>query len=132
MPVSPAQAFALVNGGNFASCLTLPREQTLQIFCTDEYRTGKGKVNEEAEVAWRFMGTTGIVACTAAVLADKACGAEDKKKLNGALAATSLINVGFFAANGTMKRDVKPAMRALNIAANMGVGAYALKEALGK
>ena len=93
MPVSPAQAFALVNGGtstsslprvrtpstveasgaedstktiadatsfslprvigNFASCLTLPREQTLQIFCTDEYRTGKGKVNEEAEVAVR-------------------------------------------------------------------------------
>ena len=43
------------------------------------------------------MGTTGIVACTAAVLADKACGAEDKKKLNGALAATSLINAGFFA-----------------------------------
>ena len=39
--------------GNFASCLTLPREQTLQIFCTDEYRTGKGKVNEEAEVAVR-------------------------------------------------------------------------------
>lgn len=78
------------------------------------------------------MGTTGIVACTAAVLADKACGAEDKKKLNGALAATSLINAGFFAANDTMKRDVKPAMRALNIATNLGVGAYALKEALGK
>ena len=78
------------------------------------------------------MGTTGIVACTAAVLADKACDAEDKKKLNGALAATSLINAGFFAANDTMKRDVKPAMRALNIATNLGVGAYALKEALGK
>ena len=27
------------------------------------------------------MGATGIVACTAAALADKACGAEDKKKL---------------------------------------------------
>ena len=96
MPVSPALAFSLANGGtsasslphartpysvevfggefnmsstkttadattfslprvvgNFASCLTLPREQTLQIFCTDEYRTGKGKVNEEAEVAVR-------------------------------------------------------------------------------
>ena len=54
------------------------------------------------------MGTTGIVACTAAVLADKACGAEDKKKLNGALAATSLINAGFFAANDTMKRTSSP------------------------
>jgi hypothetical protein len=96
MPVSPALAFAVVNGGtstsslprvrtpssveipfntgshsstttiadatsfslprvtgNFASCLTLPREQTLQIFCTDEYRKGAGKVNEEAEVAVR-------------------------------------------------------------------------------
>ena len=97
MPVSPAQAFALVNGGtstsslprvrtpstveasgaedstktiadatsfslprvigNFASCLTLPREQTLQIFCTDEYRKGAGKVNEEAEVAVRLHPT---------------------------------------------------------------------------
>ena len=78
------------------------------------------------------MGTAGIVACTAAVLADKACGAEDKKKLNGALAATSFINAGFFATNNTMKNDVKPAMRALNIATNLGIGAYALKEALGK
>ena len=26
------------------------------------------------------MGATGIVACTAAALADKSCGAEDKKK----------------------------------------------------
>lgn len=132
MPVSPALAFAAVNGGNFASCLTLPREQTLQIFCTDEYRKGAGKVNEEAEVAWRFMGATGIVACTAAVLADKGLGAEDKKKLNGAIAATSLINAGLFATNSTMQNDVKPAMRAMNIATNLGIGAYALKEALGK
>ena len=43
--------------GNFASCLTLPREQTLQIFCTDEYRKGAGKVNEEAEVAVRLHPT---------------------------------------------------------------------------
>ena len=78
------------------------------------------------------MGATGIVACTAAALADKACGAEDKKKLNGAVAATSLLTAGFFATNDTMKRDVKPAMRALNIATNLGVGAYAIKEALGK
>ena len=78
------------------------------------------------------MGATGIVACTAAALADKACGAEDKKKLNGADAATSLLNAGFLATNDTMKRDVKPAMRALNIATNLGVGAYAIKEALGK
>ena len=78
------------------------------------------------------MGATGIVACTAAVLADKGLGAEDKKKLNGAVAATSLLNAGFFATNDTMKRDVKPAMRALNIATNLGVGAYAIKEALGK
>ena len=78
------------------------------------------------------MGATGIVACTAAALADKACGAEDKQKLNGAVAATPGINAGFFATNDTMKRDVKPAMRALNIATNLGVGAYAIKEALGK
>ena len=78
------------------------------------------------------MGTTGIVACTAAVLADKACGAEDKKKLNGAIAASSLINAGLFATNSTMQNDVKPAMRAMNIATNLGIGAYALKEALGK
>ena len=39
---------------------------------------------------------------------------------------------GFFATNITMKNDVKPAMRALNIATNLGIGAYALKEALGK
>jgi hypothetical protein len=118
--------------GNFVSCLTLPREQTLQIFCTDAYRTGAGKVNGEAEVAWRFMGATGMVACTAAVLAEKHCSAEDKKKLNGAIAATSFINAGLFAANGTMQTDVKPAMRALNIASNAAIGAYALKEMLRK
>ena len=43
-----------------------------------------------------------------------------------------VVNAGFFATNGTMKNDVKPAMRALNIATNLGIGAYALKEALGK
>ena len=78
------------------------------------------------------MGATGIVACTAAALADKSCGAEDKQKLNGAIAATSLINAGFFATNAVMKEDVKPAIRALNIASNLGIGAYALKEALGE
>ena len=78
------------------------------------------------------MGATGIVACTAAVLADKGLGAEDKKKLNGAIAASSLINAGLFATNSTMQNDVKPAMRAMNIATNLGIGAYALKEALGK
>jgi hypothetical protein len=132
MPVTPALAFTLAQGGNFVSCLTLPREQTLQIFCTDAYRTGAGKVNGEAEVAWRFMGATGLVACTAAVLAEKHCSAEDKKKLNGAIAATSFINAGLFAANGTMQTDVKPAMRALNIASNAAIGAYALKEMLRK
>ena len=78
------------------------------------------------------MGATGIVACTAAVFADKGLGAEDKKKLNGAVAATSLINAGLFATNSTMQNDVKPAIRAMNIATNLGIGAYALKEALGK
>ena len=78
------------------------------------------------------MGACGIVACTAATLADKSCGAEDKKKLNGAVAATSLINAGLFATNSTMQNDVKPAMRAMNIATNLGIGAYALKEVLGK
>ena len=78
------------------------------------------------------MGSCGIVACTAAVLADKGLGAEDKKKLNGAIAASSLINAGLFATNSTMQSDVKPAMRAMNIATNLGIGAYALKEALGK
>jgi|TARA_B110000971_G_C19607677_1_gene318931 hypothetical protein len=77
----------------------LPREQTLQTFCTDEYRNDAGKINAEAEVAWRFMGATGIIACTGAVLAERACGAEGKKKLNGAIAATSLINAGLFATN---------------------------------
>jgi len=78
------------------------------------------------------MGACGIVACTAATLADKSCGAEDKKKLNGAIAATSLINAGLFATNNTISKDVKPAMRGLNIATNLGIGAYALKEVLGK
>ena len=61
------------------------------------------------------MGACGIVACTAATLADKSCGAEDKKKLNGAIAATSLINAGLFATNNTISKDVKPAMRGLNL-----------------
>jgi|TARA_B110000977_G_scaffold191567_1_gene263842 hypothetical protein len=78
------------------------------------------------------MGSAGIIACTGAVLAEKACSADDKKKLNGAIAATSFINAGLFAANSTMREDVKPAMRALNIASNLGIGAFALKEALGK
>jgi hypothetical protein len=52
--IADATSFSLPRvTGNFASCLTLPREQTLQIFCTDEYRKGAGKVNEEAEVAVR-------------------------------------------------------------------------------
>ena len=78
------------------------------------------------------MGAGGMVAGTAATLGDKSCGAEDKQKLNGAIAATSLINAGFFATNAVMKEDVKPAIRALNLASNLGIGADALKEALGK
>ena len=45
---------------------------------------------------------------------------------------TPLINAASSATQRTMKNDVKPAMRALNIATNLGIGAYALKEALGK
>ena len=56
--IADATSFSLPRvTGNFASCLTLPREQTLQIFCTDEYRKGAGKVNEEAEVAVRHHPT---------------------------------------------------------------------------
>lgn len=39
--------------GNFVSCLTLPREQTLQIFTTEKYQKSANAVNSEAEVAVR-------------------------------------------------------------------------------
>ncbi len=35
------------------SCLTLPREQTLQIFTTEKYQKSANAVNSEAEVAVR-------------------------------------------------------------------------------
>ena len=178
---SPARVPRVV--GNFASCLTLPREQTLQIFCTDEYRKGAGKVNEEAEVAVRLHPTENAIHTTitrasfpfsdvsfgfdlapdqkpfahaqnafepvlrsgvswAPVASSRAppprsrtraAARRTRRSLNGAIAATSLINAGLFATNNTMSTsDVKPAIRGLNIATNLGIGAYALKEVLGK
>ena len=78
------------------------------------------------------MGSTGLVACAGAMLAEKHCSADDKKLLNGTIAAVTLTNVGLWMTNDTMSNEVKPPMRALNIASNLAVGALALKEALGK
>ena len=77
------------------------------------------------------MGSCGIVACTAAVLTDKGLGAEDKKKLNGAIAASSLISRLVCHQLHDAER-CQARVRAMNIATNLGIGAYALKEALGK
>jgi hypothetical protein len=49
-----------------------------------------------------------------------------------AIAGTSLAGVGLFAAHPFCKETVKPEMRAMNVAINLGVGAFALKAALGK
>jgi hypothetical protein len=81
---------------------------------------------------WRFYGSAGILAVGGALLAEKHCSGQDKKLLNGAIAATTLTNAGLFAMAPCMKNDVKPAIRALNIACNAAAGAVALKAALGK
>ena len=268
MPVSPALAFTLTNGGasppvpsssprahrvpphliqqrrdrsfqlfrpsspstagNYASCLALPRDQTLQIFCTPAYQKS-GAVNPEAEVAVRpardrrslgsifrniFSSLRDDTKRPSVVPASpptstphnrsppplllppvalhgrdrhhRVRGRDDrgqgrlrsvlfalslsarhpavskyfrtyqtraldrktdryfdssfltnragdaKRNLNIAVAGTSLVHAGLFATNTTMKEDVRPAIRALNIATNLAVAGLAIKEAVGK
>jgi hypothetical protein len=76
------------------------------------------------------MGVAGLLACTGTMLAEKACSKQDKKILNGAIAAASVGNAALFGFNGMMKDDVRPVIRGLNIATNLAVAGFAAKKAM--
>ena len=86
----------------------------------------------EADAGWRFMGITGALGCASLLIADKNAVGDDKKMLNMAIAGTSAAASGLFVAHPFCKENVKPEMRIANLAVNLGVGAFALKAALGK
>ena len=86
----------------------------------------------EADAGWRFMGVTGALGCASLLIADKNASGDDKKMLNMAIAGTSAAAAGLFVAHPFCKDNVKPEMRVANLAVNLGVGAFALKAALGK
>ena len=91
--ITPAQAFLLSTAGNSAMCVTLPRKQV-----TDIYLNGSQiQENSEADAGWRVFGLAGGAACAAVYLADKNINnAEDRKILNGAIAANAIGNAALF------------------------------------
>ena len=62
---------------------------------------------------WRYLEETGVRPCAT---------------VNGAVAASCLGSAGMFASHGFMKNDVKPEIRKLDVALNVGLGLYALHE----
>lgn len=130
--VSPAAAYVALNVGNFAACATLPREATMQIYHKKAYadKEKAAGTNREADAAWRTMGLTGIITSAALLTADKCAGADDKKKLNGVIGASCVATGAMFATNKFFDEGVKPEMKWINVAGQLGVGAYALSKAL--
>lgn len=91
--ITPAQGFLLSTAGNAAMCVGLPRKQV-----TDIYLNGTQiQDNSEADAGWRFFGLAGGAACAAVYLADKTVtNADDRKILNGAIAANAIGNAALF------------------------------------
>ncbi len=127
--ITPAQAFLLSTAGNSAMCVTLPRKQV-----TDIYLNGSQiQENSEADAGWRFFGLAGGAACAAVYLADKNINnAEDRKILNGAIAANAIGNAALFVQHKFMEDHVKPELRWLNLGMQAGVAGLAVKALLDK
>ena len=127
--ITPAQGYILGMAGNSAMCVALPRKQT-----TDIYLNGTQiQDNDEADAGWRFMGISGALACGAVYLADKnISNTDDRKMLNGAIAANAIASTAMFVAHPFMENTVKPEMRWLNAGIQAGVGALALKALIDK
>lgn len=124
--ISPTNAFILSSAGNAAMCIALPRKAT-----TDIYLNGKQiQDNDEGDAGWRFMGVGLAQACVGAYLADKYVKGDDRKLLNGALAAGAAGNIALFAGHKFVKDQVKPEMRYLNMAMQAGVAGLAVKAML--
>ena len=126
--ITPTQAFLLSTAGNSAMCIALPRKAT-----TDIYLNGSQiQDNKEGDAGWRFFGIAGAQACAGLYLADKFAKGDDRKILNGAIAAGALGNVGLFASHKFCQDTVKPEMRAVNLAMQAGVAGLAIKSLLEK
>ena len=97
-----------------------------------EYRAKEAKAgkNTEADAAWRMMGVVGGAGAVGLYVASKNAKGTDKKLVNGAIAAQSIGAAAIFAGHPCMNNDVKPELKNLNLIANLGLGAYALKKAL--
>ena len=130
--VSPAAAYVALNAGNFAACTALPRDVTMKIYHKKEWADVEraNGTNKEADAAWRTMGLTGIVTSAALLAADKSASDADKKALNMTLGAAGIATGAMFATHSFFDEGVKPEMKWLNVAGQLGVGAYALSKAL--
>ena len=85
------------------------------------------------ETAWKFFGIAAAQAAAGLFVADKlASSAEDKKMVNGAIAAGALGNVALFTLTPFAKDTVKPEMRGINLAMQAGVAGLAIKSLLDK
>ena len=83
------------------------------------------------ETAWKFFGIAAAQAAAGLFVADKlASSAEDKKMVNGAIAAGALGNVALFSLTPFAKDTVKPEMRGINLAMQAGVAGLAIKSLL--
>ena len=128
--ITPAQAFLLSTAGNSAMCVTLPRKQV-----TDIHLNGSQiqDIPEADAGGWRFFGLAGGAACAAVYLADKNINnADDRKILNGAIAANAIGNAALFVQHKFMEDHVKPEMRWLNLGMQAGVAGLAVKALLDK
>ena len=126
--ITPTQAFILSAAGNSAMCLALPRKTLGDIYLNGS----QIKENDEADAGWRFFGIAGAQACAGLYLADKFASGNDRKLLNGVVAAGALGNVGMFAAHKFTNDSVKPELRAFNLAMQAGVAGLAIKSLLEK
>ena len=127
--ITPAQGFLLNTARNAAMCVGLPRKQV-----TDIYLNGTQiQDNSEADAGWRFFGLAGGAACAAVYLADKTVtNADDRKILNGAIAANAIGNAALFVQHSFMENHVKPELRWLNLGMQAGVAGLAVKALLDK
>jgi len=159
--ISPATAYAASTVGNAAMCVALPREQTAKIYLNgtqiakndeavrqnipDEASRRNRVVNPSLasspdpssspsqETDWKFFGIAAAQAAAGLFVADKlASSAEDKKMVNGAIAAGALGNVALFSLTPFAKDTVKPEMRGINLAMQAGVAGLAIKSLLEK
>ena len=128
--MNPATANLLLNSGNFAACVGLPRGAVTKVYHTKESHDKDQKsTNKEADAAWRMMGIVGAAGAGGLYYAAKS-GGSTEKKVNQMIAAQSAAATAMFVVHPFMKDQVKPEMRWLNAAGNVALGAYAMKKAM--